>query len=833
MQKFRIFQVSLLFSLLFMSLSINAQQMGGQRPAGAMVFSDGKVFGRVLDSQDKGAIEYSNVVLFRYRDSTMVTGTVTDKKGQFSLDKLTPGKFYAKISFIGFETIYIDSIFINPRSKEANLGDIYIKPTAFQVQSVVVTGEQEMIQHNLDKKVINVDKNIASSGGNALDVMQNVPSITVDADGGVKFRNNSNLKILIDGRPGGTEGLSASDILQQLPASTIESIELVTNPSARYDPEGTAGIINIITKKKSNIGVNGVFSLNAGTGDKYNTSMNLNLRGADVNIYGSYDTRFNKFDGSNSTLRSNFFSSGTSQLNQSQFFKNDMGMQNVSLGTDWFIDGLNTLGFNFKYRTMDFGNKSILENQNLSGLSNPVQSFTRNNISDRNHHSFDYSLFYKKTYDTKGRELTLQADFDDSKMQSSQNISQNFFQPAISTISKANTDNKHRMYTAELNYIDPIQDFGRIETGAKYTNKNLNTRNEYFNLDSRTSNWNEDISLQNYFDYKEQNISGWGIYSNIWGGLKYQAGVRLEQVIIDASLVNKNDSFDNDYFSVYPSAHLSYDFGSDYEGMFSYSRRVDRPNNRQLNPYIDYSDSLNIFQGNPKLNPQYINSLELGLSKFIGKTSLSSTVFFKETNDVISTISTLMPNGVTYSTFKNISHSQSYGAEFVATTSVWDWWKVNANVSIFKTILDDKGVANINVNSNSWTAKFNSNMNLPAGIVLQLIFNYNSPSYIMSMGWGGGIVTAQSRMKETYFADMALRKDFMNGNLSVTLRLTDLFNSRKFDSETTGLGFLSNSTRRMDSRNIYLGVSYRLNPSQQDRNTKPRQNQGDDQENMF
>jgi outer membrane receptor protein involved in Fe transport len=822
---------------LFMSLnSVNAQVSENKTNSSAQpankVISGGKISGKVIDSKTKAPIEYSNVILYKADNSTMINGTISTNGGSFMLDKIPEGSYFLKISFMGYGSKTIDNIEIS--SSQVDIGKIELDPESLNLDEVVVKGEKEMISYNLDKKVISVDKNITSSGGTALDVMQNIPSVDVDANGGVSLRGNSNLTILIDGKPSSLSGLSSNDILTQIPASSIENIELVTNPSAKYDPDGTAGIINIVLKKQNVSGINGVLSLNAGTGERLNSSANFNWKNPGFNIFGSYDGNLNKMNYSGTSERTSSISGVNSLLSQNSDGTNNFRMQNINLGADYFLDYQNSLSLNFRLRSGDFNSNNSTLNSNYE-TDLLTKKFDRANDSKRGFDALNYTLSYKKTFDTKSQEFTADVLYSDAKMTADGKTDQNYFDTITDDIyssifQKSNSKNTNKMWVLQANYIQPFESWGRIETGVKSNIKNVTMRNDYLDYNNFTSDWQINLLSQNYFDYKEQIHAGYLIYTNEISDFKYQFGLRGEQVFINGNLINRNEKFSNDYFSLYPTIHLGYIISKTDEIQLSYSRRVDRPSNRQLNPFIDYSDSLNIFSGNPKLNPQYINSYELGYSTFIGNTSLNSNLFFKETKGLISTVSTLQSNGVTFSTYKNIAQSSSYGVEFIASTSLLKWWKLNGNVSYFNIKIDDNSSLGLNQSSNSWTAKLNSNMTLWEDIQLQIIGSYSSPSVlIMGGGFMGTSVTAQTKMKEQYYVDAAIRKDFLQGKLSLTLRVSDIFNSRNFNSTTEGLNFSTISNRKNDTRVAYLGISYRLGGfSQKQEKPKSRLDEGMD-----
>ncbi|MEW6196813.1 MAG: outer membrane beta-barrel family protein [Bacteroidota bacterium] len=806
----------------------------------------GKISGKIIDSNSSEPIEYANLVLYRMRDSAMVNGTVSINNGDFMFEKLMPSRYYLKITYIGYENKLIDSLILRPNAPEVKLGTIKLEPKSVNVGEVVVKGQKESMIYNLDKKVLNIDQNLANSGATALEIIENIPSVTVDADGGVAVRGNPNVNILIDGKPSALAGYGSSDVLSQIPASQIESIELVTNPSAKYDPEGTGGILNVILKRKSSLGVNGSALANAGTGERYNTSLNLNLRSDDFNIFTSYDARINRFNSTSNSLRTTEYNGISSTLDQLSDNNNKMNNHNINVGGDYYFTEKDIVSLSAQFRIGDFDNSSIIDNKNYDNENSLEDYYQRVSSGFRKFRSQNYTLSYKKTFDKRTRELTADIMYSNSAMNSESNINQQYFdvetgQPNDDlSQQKSLSDNSNRLFLIQANYIQPLNELGRLEGGFKSTMKNLKMQNDYILFDPSTSEWVNSSPVNNIYDYKEQVHAAYGIYSNNYGSFSYQFGVRAEQVLIDGNVVSTGQTFENDYFSLYPSVHLRYNFSELEELQFSYSRRVDRPRNNQLNPYVDYSDSLNIFAGNPNLKAQYINSLELGYSKFFGKTSVVTSVFFKQNNDMISSISTLLDHGVTYTTYQNVAKGQSYGAEFIIMQPVFDWWRLNGTVSFFTNRIEDDLSIGGARESNSWLARINSNMTLLEDFQLQLIGSYSSPTIQVTVGdhvrgFGGGPMFfggsgGQTKMKEQYALDAILRKDFLDGRLSLTLRITDIFNTREFNSETNGMGFYMSSERKPDSRVAYLGVSYRLdNKKNQDQDREKRIEEGLDE----
>jgi outer membrane receptor protein involved in Fe transport len=773
----------------------------------------GKLTGYLIDAQTGQPIEYGNVVILKYSDSTLVDGTVSGAQGNFTLE-IPYGKYFLKASFIGYSTRILDSIKVNPRNLEIDLGKIALDESSIEIENVVVTGEKQMIINNLDKKVINVEKDLTGTGGTATDVVQNIPSVTVDVNGNVSYRGNQNLTILIDGKPSSMMGMSNADILANLPASSIESIELVTNPSARYDPDGSSGILNFILKKRVDGGVNGNISATAGTGDKFNGSININYRLPDFNFFTSYDARMSENGNNGNTSRTNNINNSVSYLNQDNNGLFDFSSHNITAGMDYMPDNFNTLTFSYRFRKFGFDSENLVKNTSLNSFEDVTNYFERSSIADRGVNSNNYTVSYKRTFETKGAELTTDIIFGDNSMNRDENIVQtNFntdFTPSTEPpyLERGLSDNSNQQWTIQSNYINPIEGFGRIETGFKVSLKDLNSLNNYEYFDDASSTWVNKLLSNTNFLYQENIYAVYGIFSNSIDKFQYQFGLRAEQANVNGSESITTSSFEKDYFALYPTVHLVQGLPDDQEIQLSYSRRVERPNNRQLNPYVDRSDSLNVQFGNPRLNPEFVNSLDLGYSKFFNKTSLTSSLFYKLTDDAISTVTFIKSNGVTETTWLNIAKSQSYGVELTGSHPVADWLRLNGSLSYFNTSFEAQDVVR---KDNSWIGKIAGTIFFAKDFNVQLNANYNSP-----------IITAQGTIKEVFSADFAAKKDFMDGQLSLTFRVSDIFNTRKMESETYGFNFNSTSYRKMESRVAYLGISYRLSTGKSKENERKR-----------
>lgn len=801
-------RLSLLLVLTFISSLVLAQpQQRGNRPAAQNTQGYGIISGILVDKSTAERIEYGNVILFSVKDSAMVTGTITDNKGRFTLSSLNPGKYYIKLQFIGYESKMVKDLMISPSSADIKLGEIALVPKSSAIQGVEITAEKSLITSNLDKKVITVDKNMSLGGGTATDVMENVPSVTVDSEGNISLRGNSNITLLIDGKPSSQSGLSSSDVLNQIPASSIENVEVITNPSVRYDPDGTSGIINIVLKKKTLQGFNGMISGNVGNGEKYNGSLALNYRHNKFNAFINADTRQMKGKSSGESVRTSNYGESINILDQTEDGSMHMGMSRLSAGFDYFIDTRNNITLSASKRDMNFGGDGNTYNQSITnGITDRI--FNRFNESDRGVDSYEYNLSYKHTFPQKGREFTNDIIISDNSMNSDSYITQqetnlsseSSYVPA--PLKQWNlSNNKNKMLTVQGNYIYPMENGSRIETGYKASSIDMLMNYDYRNYIPSSDSWESIEALRNKYDYNEQIYAVYGIYANSWKKFSYQGGLRFEQAYTHSIIDVGNSDFKTSYSSFYPSFHTKYDLGKKKELQLSYSRRVRRPSPRDMNPYVDYSDSLNLRTGNPELDPEYTNSIELGLNQYWDKNSLSANLFYRYTNDEVEEITTLLEEGVTITMPYNVSKETNYGLELVGSTNPAKWLRANGNVSFYRALMSEIPEYDIEGSDRfSWSARLNMSVTPWKNGSFQVNGNYNSRRRSL-----------QSDSKARYFADLSFRQDLMKNKLSFSLRLTDVFNTRKFEGTTYGNNFTSVSTRTRESRILFFGFQYQFN----------------------
>ncbi|MGE5383808.1 MAG: TonB-dependent receptor domain-containing protein [Omnitrophica WOR_2 bacterium] len=800
--------LTLLFPVFFSTAQTNSGQVNPGRANNNSAY--GVVSGTIHDETTNEHVEYANIIISSVKDSTMVTGTITDNKGKFVLSSLNPGKYYMTISFIGYKNKLIPNISISPKSADIKLGDISLQPTTSSLQGVEVKSERSLISNNLDKKVITVDKNMALGGGTATDVMENVPSVEVDAEGNISLRGNANITLLVDGKPSSQSGIAASDMLNQIPASAIESIEVITNPSVRYDPDGTSGIINIVLKKKTLQGFNGMASLNVGTGDKYNGSLFLNYRHEKFNAFLNFDKRINNMNRSSESIRTSHIGDLQNVLNQDEDGSMFRNMSHISAGFDYFLDTRNNFTLSVSSRDMSFGSDNNLLTRSLTNDTTD-RLFNRANNSKRNINSYEYTLSYKHLFSEKGREFTNDFIYDDNSMNSNSYITQQDYSLdttnlVLSTDRLWNVSvNKNQMYTLQGNYVYPSISGSRIEAGYKASIHDMEMNYDYKQYYPSDTSWISREELRNKYNYNEQIYAIYGLYANSWNKFRYQAGLRFEQAYTNSTVGLTNTKLNTQYSSFYPSFHTQYDIGKNKELQLSYSRRVRRPSPRDMNPYVDYADSLNLQTGNPELKPEFTNSLELGIQQYWKSNSITASLFYRFTNNEVEEISTLVdpnrPDGVTITKPFNVSKETNYGLEIVGNANPLKWLRTNGNLSFYRALMTEIPEYNIAGSDRfSWSARLNVAIAPWKDASFQLIGNYSSPRRSL-----------QEFDKSRYFADASFKQDLLNKKLSVSLRLTDIFNTRKFDDVVYGNGFTIDTHRSSESRVFYVGVQYQIN----------------------
>lgn len=756
----------------------------------------GIIKGSIYDKESKQPLESAALQVYKDTGDVLVNGALSDKNGFFEINGFSAGIYKLKISYIGYKTIIITNIIIEKGKKEFDAGIIQLELNNNETKEIVVTAEALIVENTLDKKVYNAEKNPMNETGSALELLQSIPSITVDADGKLSLRGSSNVQILVDGKV--PTGKDISDILDQLPANKIDKIEVINNPTAKYDAEGTSGIINIITKKGEAIGYSGNMNLNAGTLDKYNATVGLSYSTKKISLFGGYSGKFMTMEatGSNNLdylSTSSPFGSVTQGSNRRNQNRTHIG----NIGMDYFIDKANIFSltsiYNYRWRKRvdnilinSFDQENILVNASNEYYTDEDKS-----------NNFEISSGYKHKFDKPMEELTTGFTYSGSWNEDVLNL-RNLSGSDLINQNNYRNDNFNTI-TGQMDYVHPFNENSHYETGLKYNNRKINSGfwNETADING---NWKRDGLNDNSFLYKENIVSAYGMYINKIKNFKIQAGLRAEQSLIISEQAIGSVEYENNYLAFFPSASISQKLSATNELQLSYVRRINRPSYRSLNPFIEYFDLQNISKGNPYLKPEYVNSIELGYIKYFASSSFSTSVFYRDTKNVINRVTTATDSGFTYTTYENLSNSKSYGAELIYAGDITKWWNINANGSYFRTVLDIGNINGISDNSNyTWNGKINSNIKIPKILEIQMSYNYQ-----------GKTITAQGYNDPISSFDIVLKRNIIDKRASISFKIVDLFNALKYTYHIEGNSFTQISDRKRVTRTAFLTFTYKF-----------------------
>ncbi len=786
----------------------------------AFAQSKSTVAGKVLEAGTQKPIEFAAVTLTLQNDSSIITGAITDQEGKFKMEEVAPGAYTLHYSFIGFKDA-VKNIEVAADVPFVPAGQLFMDVDASELNTVNITAEKAYFQSSIDKKVYNIDKDIVASSGSASDALQTIPSVVIDIDGNISLRGNEGVRIFIDGKPSGIVGSNMNAILEQIPASSIESIEVVTNPSARYDAEGNSGIINIVLKKNKKSGLNGNITAGASTSPKLEAGAALNYRNQKLNFYSNYSYTHDNRDGNASNYRKTFEADTTSYLSSLSTNNNISQMHMFRTGLDLYLTKKTTFGVSGTISKNNSDRTDGVDYVFLNTDSMLTSTSNRSTISENAGFNYNAGMNFRHTFNDPKHLLTAEGYYSRGDGNENSNYDEQFYDPDgiiigtpfLQYIEKPsiNTD-----ASLQSDYVRPFKNGNQLESGIKYTKE---IKDNTINSESfawATETWESDDSINNQFIYNEDVIAGYLIWNSSYKKFGYQLGLRAEQTYTQSELVTTDETFNNDYFGLFPSVHVSYKFSTSAEIGASYSRRIDRPNAWFLNPFPDYSDPYSFRIGNPFLEPEFENSYEISFSKDFKKHSLSASVYFNQTLNEISPYTEVTAEGIAYMTFQNYNQEQKYGVELVGKNEFFKWWNMTSSLNFNQTLVDaqnlEEGLTNTQFTYNIRTMSAFQVMKQTA---LQITFNYNTP-------W----TFAQGESEPVYFFDAGVKSDFFQNKLSVNLSMSDIFNTRIWEGHSSGINFYSEYSRKRESQIGSIKLTYKF--GQQDMNRK-RGNRGMDE----
>ncbi len=778
------------------SLEPNYDQSTTVAPATQDIVIEGKI----INQDTEEPLEFATVSIYTEGDSALVTGTTTDLDGTFSLELNGGQSYYIEINFLAFENKTISNIKAEKGQKRVDLGVISLSENSQVLEEVEVVAEKSSMQLQLDKRVFNVGKDLANLGGNASDMLENVPSVTVDVEGNVSLRGSQNVRMLINGKP---SGLTGPDALRQLQGDMIERIEVITNPSARYDAEGDAGIINIVLKQGAEKGFNGSFGLNAGEPANYGASYSLNLRQNDFNFFSSFGLRYRESPGGGYNNQRYLNSDGELVYFESdqERTRKDLG-GNFRAGFNWYMDPRSVLTTSVLYRKSQEDNNSFIEYRDFDGAGNLTSISTRTEDGENDESDLEATLTYERTFTSDEHKLNLDFRINNNEEKGLSNFSEIDGQGNNPPLQRSDDTEKSTDYLIQADYVHPIGDNGaKFEIGTRSTLRSI--INDFLSEEQNEfGDWDPIASLDDRLEYTENIYAGYAIFAKEAEKFSYQLGVRMEYTQLITELQKTDFLNERSFFNLFPSVNLSYKLQEEDQLQLSFSRRISRPRFWHLLPSFSLNDSRNFRSGNPNLNPVFTNSYELGYLKYWNTGSLLSSVYYRRSNGVTERILTVQDDGTTLQLPVNLSKRDAYGIEFSFSQDITKNWDVTANWNFYRAITDGEyeGVRYY-ADAVTWTARLMTSLKIGKGFDAQASFNYRAPE-----------VEPQGKDLAVYSFNFGLAKDILNEKGTLSLSVRDLFNTRKRRSFIDQEGFYSESAfqwRR--GQQFTLSFNYRLN----------------------
>jgi len=768
--------------------------------------------GKVVDERGL-SLPYVAVALFKSNDSSYVKGIATDMDGDFKVE-LEKGNYYAKLSFLSFENKIISPIIID--NKNLALKKISLIPSALSLDEFQVVEEKKLMEIDLDKRVFNVDKDITNQGKDATEILGNVPSVNVDIDGNVSLRGSENVRILINGKPSGLTGMSTAQALKQLQGNQIEKIEVITNPSSRYDAEGEVGIINIVLKNDKRDGINGSVNLDVGYPSNYGGGFNLNMKRKKMNVFLGYGINYRESPGTNRSLQKfTYPDTSFSYKSNSQTDRNTLN-NNFRLGGSYDINDNNTLTVSGSFNVGDADNKMTLSYADFNQLDVATQTVNRLEIEDKDLSSHDISLNYRKTFKQKDRLFTVDAQRSEAK-----DFEKSIIEQTNSTVLSENlnqrvyNNEKSQNWLFQADYVHPIKQ-GKFETGLKSTLKKVTNPFAVGEYNEVTMRYEALPQFHNDMEYNENIYAAYMMFGNKIKKFSYQLGVRGELSDVETQLKITKELNRRNYFNLFPSTHFSYELTKENTLQLSYSKRINRPRHWWLLPFFSFTDSRNFFAGNPNLDPELTDAYEFGHLKYWKKGSLLSSVYYRHTTDVITRIIVSDLEGNTERKPFNLGTQDAFGIEFSGSYEAYKWWNLQGSFNFFREIQDGElNNQNFNSDTYAWSTRLNSKWTMKKKLNLQASFNYRAPQN-----------SVQGDEKSIYSLDAGFSFDVLKGNGTVTFNASDIFNSRKRRFVSFGDNFVSDSEHQWRARYVRLSFTYRINQKKKPENFKNKNFEG-------
>lgn len=760
--------------------------------------------GKIVDITTKKPLEYATIKLLSTKDSSMITGTISDINGNFTLKHNQAGNYLLSVNFMGYKTGY-KSISLQSGQSNVDIEQIEIEPSSKQLAEVVVQANEYAVDYHIDKKVLHVSSQLTSSSGSAVDVLQNTPSVKVDVEGNVALRGNSNFTVLIDGRP---TVLDSNEALQQIPASSIQDIEIITNPSAKFDPEGTAGIINIVTKKRSLEGVTGLVNANIGLDNKYGGDFLLNYRTEYFNYFIGLDYTSHTYPGTMESER-RYYGTDTAFILSSGDRERQRENYSGRAGIEWFPTDKTVLSISTRVGGRGFNSKSNTDYTEWNSSENIVNNYKSIEDGGRSGNFYGIRTNFTQQFSTVDHKLDAQllifnrqGDEENVNTLTNPNGTKQSGQKSIESGPR-----KGARY--RLDYAQPINEYLSYEGGFQGRYVLSSEVNEIYNYDVNTFEYNLLPLLSNDVKYLQNIHAIYSLGKGEFRGFGYQAGLRAEYTHREIELTETGTSYDIDRWDFFPTLHTSFKLSDEHQVIASYSRRINRPRGWYLEPFITWVDAYNVRQGNPGLKPEYINAYELGYQYSFGKNVLTGELYHRTTLNNIESIRRQYTeqDGVMIRTFENMGSDYSTGLELSLNTKPIKWWNIDITGDFYnyrvKGTLDNEV---FDKNSFTYNVRLNNTFNIKDNTSIQLNPAYSSAE-----------IEPQEREEGYFRIDGAIRQSFFNKSLQATLQMRNILGTARHESTTTASDLYYYRQHKYKSPIIMLNITWRINNFKNDK----------------
>ncbi len=786
-----------IFIVSFLLIALNSW---GQRPMGGNKI--GVLSGTIIDSLTKKPLEYTSVKVYTQADSSFVMGIYTDANGEFLLYQIPAGKYFAKITLLNYQSKWIRNISITNEKPDRVLGAIKLaSENATELEVAKVSTNKKILETSFDKKVYNISEDLTSRNGSVNDVLNNIPSVEVDQDGKISLRGDGNVTILIDGRPSVMTGNSAKSFLDALPANMVERIELVTNPSAKYDPDGTSGIINIVLKKNKLRGINGNVNVSGATGNILNGSTSLSMRNSKMNVYGTYSYRHYEGERNNFGEMNRYFTPDSLfRLNQNRLGTDYNVGHTLKFGSDFYLKDRHVLGINITGSTGDRNREGDLVNKQLNGSGALFSQWSRISLDPSKQKNMDVNVNYKYDFLEDKGSLSFDATQSFGTDTTGGMYNQIYVLPVKTQKDQqlANLE-KNRVSTVMFDYVRVLPKNIRIEAGVKTIIRNSVIDSHSETKDSLAIFKNDNLSTFQY-SYDEQIYSSYGNFAQHIGKFKYQGGVRIERSFQTPNLISQNQVYAKNYFNIFPSAFLTYAVIKDLDLTLNYSRRINRASSENLNPFTSYADPYNLRKGNPALSPEFIDSYEFGVGYTKKKLSINGSLYYRDSRSVIQRYREYYANGYAAVTYINIDRSQSFGTELILTYRPLIWFKNVLSFNGNQIKYSDSKILQTPTTGFNWSVKYIGSIDFwKKTASIQVNGKYNAP-----------IITPQGTVQPRASMDISGEKNFKEGKWTVGFKLSDVFNTQEFRIHVEMPSIQQTSTFKQTTRRFYLNLAYKF-----------------------